>query len=409
MRLGDSAGFEEFRDGWGIVFSAFVGVAVGLVALPFYTYGVFAPALQEEFGWSRGATQLPLLFQTVGLLLMLPVVGSTVDRYGPRLVALISMGGYALVWLLFARMGGTQAEYFLIAFLLGVIGSGTLPVTWTRGVNGAFEIRRGLALGLALMGSGATGFFAPRYVTCLVELHGWREAYVGMALLPAIVGLPVVWLFFRRRRDREKPRTAAPPVRGASLAEALRDRRFWLVAFAFLFVSFAIGGTIPSLFQLFLGKGFDAPDAAAILSILGVAVVLGRLGTGYLLDRFPAPRVSATLVGIPSVACAILVQPEISTQGAYAATALVGFAAGAEFDIIAYLAAKYFGLRHYSKIYSVLYAAFALGAAAAPAAFGYVFDWQGSYDSMIYASAILFAVGSALLLRLGRSSAGDRI
>jgi len=59
---------------------------------------------------------------------------------------------------------------------------------------------------------------------------------------------------------------------------------------------------------------------------------------------------------------------------AYFATVLIGFAAGAEFDIIAYLASRYFGLKNYSKIYSFLYASFSIGAAMGPPLFGLAFD-----------------------------------
>ena len=83
-------------------------------------------------------------------------------------------------------------------------------------------------------------------------------------------------------------------------------------------------------------------------------------------------------------------------------TILIGFAAGAEFDIIAYLASRYFGLKNYGKIYSLLYAAFALGAAVAPAIFGRAHDKFGNYDQIFFVSAILFLLGSVILLGLGK-------
>ena len=79
-----------------------------------------------------------------------------------------------------------------------------------------------------------------------------------------------------------------------------------------------------------------------------------------------------------------------------------GFAAGAEFDIIAYLASRYFGLKNYSKIYSLLYAAFALGAAVAPGIFGYAYDTFGNYEMVFLISGGLFLLGSVMLLGLGK-------
>jgi MFS family permease len=400
-QLKPSTGAQEFRTGWNIIVASFVGVAVGLVALPFYTYGILAPTLEQEFGWQRGISQMPLIFQTIGLLLMLPVVGWATDRFGARPVALSSMAAYAISWSLFALMDGSPLTYGAIAFLLGITGAGTLPITWTRAVNGSVEIKRGLALGMALMGSGLTAFAAPSYVSWLLSTWGWQEAYLGLALLPAGFGLPIVWLLFRTSRTTLQGNAEKPA--GKTFAQAWRDYRFWLIAIAFLLVSFAIGGSIPNLFALFTGNGFPAEDASSILATIGVAVILGRIGTGYLLDRFWAPAVAAVLVGLPSIACLLLIGDEISLTEAYIATALIGLAAGAEFDVIAFLAVRYFGLAHYSKIYSFLYAMFAIGAATAPSVFGFVYDSSGSYVSIFSISTGLFLFGSILLLLLGRS------
>ena len=70
--------------------------------------------------------------------------------------------------------------------------------------------------------------------------------------------------------------------------------------------------------------------------------------------------------------------------------------------MIAFLAAKYFGLAHYSKIYSFLYAMFAIGAATAPSVFGLVFDHSGSYLPILSISIGFFLIGAMLLLFLGK-------
>ena len=130
--------------------------------------------------------------------------------------------------------------------------------------------------------------------------------------------------------------------------------------------------------------------------------MFGRVLTGFLLDRFWGPAVAALLMALPAISCLLLASGSPSVQSAYLATILIGFAAGAEFDIIAYLASRYFGLKHYSKIYSWLYAAFAIGAATAPALFGFGYDKLGNYNAVFSISAVLFMLGSVLLLFLGR-------
>ena len=391
---------SEFAQGWRVLLASFIGVAIGLTALPFYTYGVFATPLQAEFGWSRSAVQLPLLFQTIGALTMLPIIGWATDKYGARPIALISLIAYFFAFASFSLMSGSLFQYYATAFLLGIFGAGTMPITWTKAITGAFVRNRGMALGLALMGTGLTGFIAPAAANWLIEANGWRSAYFYLAIVPAIIGYPIVFLLFREKAY--KSNSNASVMSGLAFREALSGFRFWLIAVSFFVISFGIGGAIPNLYPLYVEVGFTRTQAAGILSTVGLSVIFGRVATGYLLDRLWAPAVAAGLMALPAISLILLIANPSNIIAAYVATILIGLAAGAEFDIIAYLASKYFGLRNYSKIYSMLYASFAIGASAAPAVFGRVYDQTGSYNQIFAISAVLFIFGAVILLFLGR-------
>lgn len=394
---------SEFSDGWKLILASFIGMMAGLTALPFYTYGVFAIPLEAEFSWTRAQTQTALLFQTIGVLLILPVLGWACDRYGVRRIAIGSMALFAVCFGMMSLNSGSLWQYYATAFAFGVAGAGTLPITWTRAINAAFEKNRGLALGLALMGTGLTGFIAPSIASWGIENHGWRTAYLILAAIPALIGLPIVFALFREKISSLADSTKANAVlTGTSFEAAIKDYRFWLIAIGFLVISFGIGGSIQNLFPFFLDAGYAPPQAAAFLGVIGLSVIVGRISTGFFLDRFWGPAVAALLMSLPAISCLILASGSPSVAMAYFATILIGFAAGAEFDIIAYLASRYFGLKNYSKIYSLLYAAFAIGAAIAPGIFGYAYDTFGDYQTVFFISAGLFILGSLMLLFLGK-------
>lgn len=394
---------KEFSDGWKLLLACFIGMMAGLTALPFYTYGVFAVPLETEFGWSRAQTQTALLFQTIGVLGMLPVLGWACDKYGVRKITIASMALFSLVFASMSLNEGSLWQYYATVFLFGVVGVGTLPITWTRAINAAFEKNRGLALGLALMGTGFMGFIGPPIASFVIENYGWRQAYLALAAIPGLIGLPIVFMFFREKivsaADALKANAA---LTGASFESAMKDYRFWIIAIAFMVISFGIGGSIQNLFPYFLGAGYTPPQAAGFLGVIGLSVIVGRITTGFLLDRFWGPAVAAGLMALPAISCFLLSAGSPATVAAYFATILIGFAAGAEFDIIAYLASRYFGLKNYSKIYSLLYAAFALGAAVAPGIFGYAYDTFGNYEMVFLISGGLFLLGSVMLLGLGK-------
>ncbi|MEM6938205.1 MAG: MFS transporter, partial [Pseudomonadota bacterium] len=195
--------------------------------------------------------------------------------------------------------------------------------------------------------------------------------------------------------------SAGSALTGVTVAEAIRDWRLWVIFASFFLLSGAIGGSIPNLVPLLMDASMERSQAAGIVGLIGVAVIAGRVVVGYCIDRFWAPGVAAVVQAAPVLSAIILLQPELSIPLVTVAVVLIGFAAGAEFDLIAYLVGRYFGLRHYAKIYTVPYIGFAVSAGLAPTFFGYLFDIQGSYNLVMQICAGLFGSGALLLLTLG--------
>jgi predicted MFS family arabinose efflux permease len=163
-----------------------------------------------------------------------------------------------------------------------------------------------------------------------------------------------------------------------------------------------VGGSITNFQPLLIGRGFDAPLAAKIASLIGLSVIIGRLVAGFLIDRFWAPLVTLPMLALPALACFLLAQDQVGVPGAMLSAALIGLAAGAETDLVAFLTARYFGLKNYGRLYGMQYAVFGFASGIAPALFGRVYDVYGTYQPILYAAAVLFVIGALLLLTLGR-------
>ena len=167
-----------------------IGIAFGLSPLPItYTLGVFTPALVHEFGWSRGDIGFVSVVTLVGVILGSLGVGWIVDRGGVRRVTMISQLCLGLGLASLGLFVHQLAVFYGIFFVMGVLGAGSLPITFSKAVVGAFERNRGLALGFALAGTGVCGLIAPIYATWFLEHFGWRGAYVALAALPLGIAL----------------------------------------------------------------------------------------------------------------------------------------------------------------------------------------------------------------------------
>ena len=397
---------SEFALGWRALLAAMVGVACGASPLPFNSIGFFLGPLNAEFGWSFRDLSLGITVFGCVAAFLAPVYGSLADRYGVRPVALLSLAAFGLVFASFALTPHSLGGYYALWLLVGLVGIGSTPVTWSRAVNLWFFRNRGLALGIMLVGTSLAAMVVPRLSVWFIGDFGWRAAFPLLALLPLLVALPIGIAWFREPRPEERPPALSDAsggtLLGLKLREALSGYRFWLIFVSILCVAFAYGGAHFHMAEILKLQGFSRPQAASLVGYLGLAILCGRVLTGFLLDRIWAPLVTLPLLSLPAISCWLLASDGLTWPLAVFACVLLGLASGAESDLIAFLAGRYFGMAHYGKVYGMLYMPFGIASAISPAAYGWVRDANGDYDAILYVAMALFVAGAVMLLGLGR-------
>jgi OFA family oxalate/formate antiporter-like MFS transporter len=407
MTQGSTAapGHSEFKQGAKPLAAALLGVACGASPLPFNVLPLVMGPINKEFGWDFAAISAGVTIFGIIASLMAPVYGGLADRFGVRPVALVSLFAFGLTFGGFYFLPSSTAGYWLFWAVLGAIGIGSTPVTWSRAISLWFNRNRGLALGIMLLGTSVAALVVPQIAQRAIVSGGWRMAFPAVALLPLLVALPVALRWFREPRPDERPPGVSGvdgKVAGITLAEAVRGYRFWVLLGSILMISLAYGGAHIHIAQIVGLHGFSAQVAAGMLGVVAIGILAGRLIVGLLFDRFWAPGVAFPALLLPALACWLLMGTEASLPMVMTGAFLLGFAAGAESDVIAFLAAKYFGMAHYGRIYGALYMPFGIGSAISPIVYGLVRDQTGGYDPMLLAAMVLFAAGGALLLPLGR-------
>lgn len=397
-----TTGDREIVSGWRLILACALGVGFGSIGFNTYAIGAFIDPLGAEFGWTRTEVQGAIAFGMGLGGFAAPVIGLTIDRYGGRAIALWGLVGVAVGYLMAAGSSGALWYFYLSYAAVALLGAGSGPVSWTRAVASRFHARRGLALALTLSGTGLAAIVVPPYAVFFVEHFGWRTGYLALAMLP-VIALPVAFAFFRPQGTA--PESTAPEVPsdlpGATLREAVSSYRFWLLLTSILAMYVGITGIVPNLIPALTDDGFSPAAAASVQSAYGVALIIARLGIGWLLDRFWGPGVACIVLTSPAVACLILIN-EPSYLMAVLASALIGAAAGAELDLLAYFAARYFGLRNYGRIYGFLYTGVAFGAGLGPISFAYLSQITGSYVASFQMALSLFCFGGLSILFLGR-------
>ena len=406
--------------GWFVVGGAVVGLASGWSAL-FFTFGTFIRPLEEAFGWQRAQISVGFSIVSLTAVVISPLLGMLVDKYGARRVLLPSAAMLGFVIASGYTLTANIWHFYLLWFGVAFLGAGTSPLTYSRLIVKWFDKRRGLALGIGLAGVGIGSAVLPQIVQNITSSYSWREAYLALGAIVLIVSLPILFKWVRDDPNElglgpdgeilteSASRTPNRTLPGFTAGEAARHPAFWLMIGLFSMVGLITAAIIAHLIPLMIDRGATPAQAATAQSLLGISLIFGRILAGYLMDRFFAPRVAVAFLLGPLVGLTLLATG-VAGVPVFFASILVGLATGAEFDVMSYLTSRYFGLRSFGQLYGYFFSVFQLGAASGPLLMGYVFDVSGAYVDALWilvgatALACVFAGSIGAYPRLPRDA-----
>jgi len=185
---------------------------------------------------------------------------------------------------------------------------------------------------------------------------------------------------------------------GMTLGEASRTRQYWLMIITFFLIGFVVQSIILHLVPLLTGRGVSPMRAALAQSVLFLALTTGRLITGWLMDRFFAPRVALAFLIAPIVGIVMLALG-VNEWLAVVSALLVGLAVGAEVDVLAYLTGRYFGAKHFAAVYGSFYGIYSLSGGIGPFVTALAVERFGGYTPVLLAHSAVLLVCCVLLLR----------
>ena len=384
--------------GWRVVLAACFGVMAGFGSLFVYTFAVFVKPLGAEFGWSREGISRGFAIAAVTVGLCSPLLGRWIDRFGPRRMILpcMTVFGCGIASLALLRSGLWQ--FYVTCFGLGVVGNGAAHLAYSRSISTWFQRRLGMALAFVMVGSGLGAMILPIFAQTIISRYGWRAAYLSLGSLALLLGLPLSWRYIR---ERGLIRHESAPVAhsGMTWQQGLCSFAFWIIVSILCVSSISMNGAITQMSALLTDRGITPRDAALCASMLGGSSLLGRIGVGWLLDRFFGARV-AFAVSLATAAGIFLLARANSFPAGCLAAALIGIGAGGEAAITPYLLTRYFGLRAFSTLYGLTWTFYAAAAAIGPVILGRAFDSTGSYTSLLVGLAAALAVAAAMNLFL---------
>jgi MFS family permease len=383
---------------WVIALTCMVVLLVsnGLTAT---ALSVYDEALLEEFGWSRGELKFRDLVTFWVVAATVPFAGVVIDRLGAKRMLMFGCVLLSIGYVLYSRLTSLPMLYAIhVVLALGLLGASTMVCVIL--ISSWFHTRRGLAIGIALVGTSLGGILLPPINVRLIESLGWRQSFLIEAALP-IVLLVLVWIVVRNTpKDvgavalgvREANRDLR--AEGLSFAEAVRTRSFWAIGLSGMMIYYSILALYNHLFLHMRDLDFPPASAAWALSILGMVGLVAKLVNGYLADRMDRHKVFLACLAIMLLGVAGLAT--LNRDIVVPSIAIVGLGWGGLFTLYNMLAVNNFGLKAAGKIGGVISLMESAGGGLGIFLTGVLYDQFGSYRVAFTVILALVAVGFLL-------------
>lgn len=403
-------------EGWIVVGSA-ACVVLLIGASFFYGFGTIFNEVIDEFGWSVAATSLAFSLRSEVGGIAAPFIGVLIDRLGAQKVAL---GGVVISAVGVLLMSEIQAIWHFYAVMM-VIAIGSSAAGGSVGlvaIASWFEARRAFAMSIMTLGGGVGGLLVVA-IAALVEEFGWRGALRALAAIMLTVGIAFAVNIRTRPEDHPQPMdgvrassdgtTLTPAVRwGMTLRQVMRSRAFIFMSLGLILINFSTTAVV--IHQIpYLEREMHVSKAVAGSSVAFFTMfsIVGRLGAGYLADRFSKRLIMVAsclfvLAGLPILAFAN------SYMVATAGILIIAPGFGGTIPVRPAMLADYFGTKFFGTINGVVALVTTTGGALGPWLVGWLVDATGHYRAGWWLSAVIAAAAIPFFLLASSPSIEDR-
>jgi MFS family permease len=396
---------QFFRNRWWIVFASICGLLVGAGPVNVFAFGVFLKPVTQDLGVGREFFSSGLILTSFLSAIGLIPLGFLIDRYGVRRVMIPGLILWSLGIMGYSLISAQPAMMYLAFALPGIFGCIGSPVPYGAAISLWFDKLRGVAIGIAMAGVGLGVALVPQLASALIGHFGWRTAYIALGAAVFLISWLPVALFVREPTEHDAMKhtdiTAERNLPGFSVGGALGSWRFWALTIAFFLAIVAINGTLTHMVALLTDRGVPLPVALRTLSIAGLSLIVGRIISGWCLDRFHGTVVAICFFIVPMAGIGLLASKAGGAVPLLGA-GLCGLGVGAEVDLMAFFVSRYFGLKAYGRIYGLMFAVFTFANGIGPSIAGWSFDKYHSYGPAFLIFEGMLVLTCVLLAPLGR-------
>ncbi|MCO7125333.1 MFS transporter [Sporolactobacillus shoreicorticis] len=407
---------KKFFPGWLIVVGGFLIMAT-CYAVFVNCFNLFLVPITQDLGIARAQFNAnSSIAALVGVLASL-VVGKLVDKHSARSIGVFCVLITVIVMVCWAFV--TQLwQMYLLSLVIGFsVVSGTRLLISILVANW-FDHKRGLAISIALSGSGVGGAVMSQIVSAMIAAHGWRPTFLILAVITFLCSMPLTATIFRNNpsdtglksygaSDEEEKgadqKRTDQTVTGVDQSVAVRSNAFWMLMIGFLLMGLINGGVIMNMSANFIDAGHTTAFATNIVSMQMLVLIIAKIALGALYDRFGLT--TATMVGsITTILATVSLLFGHTMIAPYLFALFFGFGTCLGTVAPPLMVINEFGKRSLGTLVGYVTAIEMLGVAIGALMLGAIYDATGAYALGWMILSVLGAVMTVtLILSIGMS------
>ena len=357
--------------GWHVLSASFI-TAMLMAGATFYSFQHFVTPIEAEFGLARDQTNMGMMIFLLSAAIWAAIIGRSLTKIKPRTLGLIGICLFTLGFYGLSLAQSPKQLALIIALPLGFGFTACGPFIANVLTTNWFYKKRGRALGIAAVATSAGGFLVQPIFSHLIATQGWRRATQIMAISIGLIALSLILKFFISKPEDigqfpdGDTEVIPQTVTAENPSKILRNRDFWVISIACGLLLGSDQALLASLKPFGENMGFNNFQATLIPTVVAGSAILGKIGIGWLIDRFDKRYVFALvcLSNILFLLTAILATNFITMV---TVAAFVGIAIGGIYPVWTGITADTFGREYFApamgfmNLITVLFAVIALG------------------------------------------------
>lgn len=375
-----------------------LGIIIFMCLGTIYSWSIFRIPLEKLMGIGATQSGLPYMLFLAAYAALMPVSGGLIEKYGPK--NMIIAGGIAvgLGWIL----SGYARNIYVLSLTYGFVAGGGVGIVY--GVPLAviakwFPDKKGLAVGLTLLGFGLSPFVTAPLARFFIDQYGLLQAFKILGAL-FIIMIPMLALPFKfpdqipamGNKKQNKCHTNSIDIDTKTMLKTSKFFGLWICYTIGTLIGLMIVGITSAVGQEIIK--LDAKTTASTVSTFAIFNGIGRPLFGWLTDKLnplKAAIISYLIIIISS--SVMLVAKEGSVLLYVISFSMFWLTLGGWLAIAPTATAIFFGLEHYSKNYGFVFTAYGVGAIVGVLISGILRDVLGSYIFVLYPIIFLAIVG----------------